>query len=511
MRHHRYGISLLTFLLVLFSVYNGLGQDQVSQIEIVNADVFQGDETIGKGVSLLKGNVAFKHRGAIMYCDSAYLYQQSNSLDAFGKVRIVQGDTLRLNGDTLRYNGNSGIAVITGKVTLVDRKMNLTSTKLTYDMSADKAYYLEGGTLKDNENILTSIKGYYYAKQSKVFFADSVLLVNPRYDIVADSLAYLTKKSTAMFSGPTRIISKGSDSTWIYCENGYYDTKLSKSRFYKPNKVVSRSRSLSGDTLDFDNNTRIGTALGRVAIADTAQSVIISGDKGFSDDRARTALVTGNAELMRVFSIDTLFMHADTLFAKEDTVTGISSWIAFRGVRFFKSDLQGKCDSLSYTTPDSIMKMHVDPVLWSDSNQVTSDYIQMRITGNGPQSMQLESSAFICSQQDSSRFNQISGRRMEGYFNNGDLVAVEVFGNGQSIYYTADSKGNLTGVNNAECSDMVIKLNGKKVSDITLINDPDATLYPMGELAPSELLLKGFEWLDGIRPKNRNDIFRRGY
>jgi hypothetical protein len=154
------------------------------------------------------------------------------------------------------------------------------------------------------------------------------------------------------------------------------------------------------------------------------------------------------------------------------------------------------------------MKMHVDPVLWSDSNQVSSDYIQMRITGNGPQSMQMESSAFICSQQDSSRFNQISGRRMEGYFKDGDLVAVEVFGNGQSIYYTEDSKGNLTGVNNAECSDMLIKLEGKKVSDITLINDPDATLYPMNELSPSELLLKGFEWQDLIRPKNRNDIFR---
>ena len=508
MRNKNHGLQSLTLLLLLFSAHIGFGQGASSQIEIVNADVFQGDETIGKGVSLLKGNVAFKHRGALMYCDSAYLYQQSNSLDAFGQVRINQGDTLRLNGDTLRYNGNSGIAVITGKVTLIDRKMNLSSPKLTYDMPADKAYYLEGGILKDNENTLTSRRGYYYSKQSKVFFSDSVLLVNPKYNVEADSLSYLTKKSTAIFTGPTRIVSKGSDSTWIYCENGYYDTKLSKSRFYKPNRVVSRSRSLSGDTLDFDNATRVGTAKGRVTIADTAQSVIISGDKGFSDDRSRTALVTGNAELMRVFNQDTLFLHADTLYAREDTLSGIAAWVAFRGVRFFKSDLQGKCDSLSYTTPDSIMKMHVDPVLWNDSNQVTADFIQMRINNDGPQSIQLESAAFICAQQDSSRFNQISGKRMDGFFTDGRLVSVDVFGNGQSIYYTADSNGNLTGVNSAECSDMLIKLDGNKVSNITLINDPDATLYPMNELSPSDLLLKGFKWLEAERPKDRMDIFR---
>ncbi|MFM7176084.1 MAG: OstA-like protein, partial [Bacteroidota bacterium] len=353
---------------------SSFAQGGTSQIEIVNADVFQGDESIGKGVSLLKGNVAFKHRGALMYCDSAYLYQESNSLDAFGKVRIIQGDTLRLNGDTLRYDGNSGLAVITGKVTLVDRKMNLSSSKLTYDMPADKAFYLDKGVLKDNENTLTSIRGFYLAKESKVFFSDSVLLVNPKYKVIADSLSYLTKTSTAVFTGPTRIVSTGSDSTWIYCENGYYDTKQSKSKFFKPNRVVSRTRSLSGDTLDFDNNTRVGKAFGRVMIADTSRSVVISGDKGFSDDKSRTAFVTGNAELMRTFTKDTLFLHADTLYAKEDTLAGVSSWTAYRGVRFFTSDLKGVCDSLSYTTPDSIMRMHVAPVLWNDSNQVTAEH-----------------------------------------------------------------------------------------------------------------------------------------
>ena len=189
------------------------------------------------------------------------------------------------------------------------------------------------------------------------------------------------------------------------------------------------------------------------------------------------------------------------------SLSGISSWTAYRGVRFFKSDLQGVCDSLSYTTPDSIMRMHVAPVLWSDSNQVTAEHIQMRITNNGPESLLLESASFICSQQDSIRFNQISGKRMDGFFVDGELVSVKVSGNGQSVYYTEDSKGALTGVNNAECSDMLIQLDGRKVSGITLINEPDATLYPIKELPPSELLLKGFKWLQSQRPLSRQDIF----
>jgi lipopolysaccharide export system protein LptA len=501
-------IPVFLLQLILFLGGNALAQSQTT-IEIVNSDVFLGDESLGKGVSLLKGNVAFRHRGALMYCDSAYLYQESNSLNAFGKVRILQGDTIKLTGSKLNYNGNSGLAVITGQVVLTDRKTTLTSEELTYDMSKDLAFYLNRGALADGENDLTSKRGYYYSKQSRVFFSDSVLLVNPKYRVVADSLSYLTKSATVLFSGPTRISSTGADSTWIQCENGFYDTKQSKSRFYRPNKVVSGSKLLSGDTLDFDNNTRKGRASGRVLFSDTTQSISISGDRGFSDEKKREAFVTGNAELIRYFDKDTLFLHADTLYAREDTVAVTSSWIAIRNVRFYKSDLQGSCDSLSYSTPDSMLVMNYNPVLWSDSNQITAGLIQMRLLDAGPQYMKLETDPFICSLVDSIHFNQISGRTMDGFFTDGSLTSVMVYGNGQSVYFTEDKKGAITGVNVAECSDMRILLVEQKVSEIILINEPDATLYPLSE-APQELLmLKGLDWKDSLRPKDRADIFKR--
>lgn len=503
---------LLCFLFLLTLLVLGrnacLAQGQTT-IEILNSDLFLGDESLGKGVSLLKGNVAFKHRGALMYCDSAYLYQESNSLDAFGKVRIVQGDTIKLTGSKLNYNGNSGVAVISGQVVLADRKTTLSSEELTYDLSKDLAFFLNRGILRDNENTLDSKRGYYYSKQSRVFFADSVRLVNPKYLVLADSLSYLTKSATVLFTGPTRISSTGSDSTWIQCENGYYDTKQSKSRFYKPNKVVSQSKVLSGDTLDFDNNSRKGTASGRVLFSDTVQAVSISGDKGFSDEKNRSAFVTGRAELIRFFEKDSLFLHADTLFAREDTLMETSIWVANRNVRFFKSDLQGACDSLSYTTPDSLLVMSYDPVLWSDSNQISAGRIQMKLLNAGPSDLTMESAPFICSQVDSIHFNQISGREMNGVFAEGRLVSVVVNGNGQSLYYTEDSKGSISGVNVAACSDMRISLLDNKVSEIILISQPDATLYPLKELPLELMKLKGFSWLEHLRPQDRFDIFEK--
>ena len=98
---------------------------------------------------------------------------------------------------------------------------------------------------------------------------------------------------------------------------------------------------------------------------------------------------------------------------------------------------------------------------------------------------------------------------MKGFFAEGKLVSVMVYGNGQSLYYTEDKNGSISGVNVAECSDMRISLVEQRVSEITLVNEPDATLYPMKEVPREMLELKGFRWLENIRPSDRFDIFRK--
>jgi lipopolysaccharide export system protein LptA len=496
--------------LSIFFHTNTVFAQKTTQVEIVNADTFEGDESLGKNVSRLNGDVRFRHQGAMMYCDSAYLYQETNSLDAFGKIRIEQGDSINLTGDFLKYEGNSRLATITGNVVMTDRDMTLRSTILKYQMANETAEYFNGGELRDKTNLLTSRKGKYLSKDKMVLFSDSVVLINPQYSIRADSLRYQTNSRVALFSGPTRIYSSGSDSSMIYCESGWYNTVTEKSFFSGNPAIYSKETTLTADSLWYDNNTATGLARKKVTVSDTVQRVIIMGELGVTDNKNRIGWVTDRAQLIRIFENDSLYLHADTLRATEDTITGNKSWVAYHGVRVFKSDMQGKCDSLVYTSSDSLITFHQDPVLWNGENQLTADLIQMLVAGSQVSEMRMFNNAFIVSREDTLRFNQIKGRDMTGNFLEGKLNTINVEGNGQSVYYTRNSKNQFTGVNRADCSDMLITINDEnKVSSITLINEPDAVLYPIDELSPSELRLKGFYWSESDRPKDRNDIFRK--
>jgi len=482
---------------------------KTTQVEIVNADTFEGDESLGKNVSRLLGNVSFRHQGALMYCDSAYLYQETNSLDAFGSIRIIQGDSITLTGDLLRYNGNTRQSRLTGKVVMIDKQMVLRSGVLDYDLGKETAEYTGGGELTDDKNVLTSKNGTYYSKDKMVFFSDSVTLVNPEYYIKSDTLRYKTDTETAIFEGPTRIFSTGSDSTIIYCEEGWYNTKTKRSLFRKNATITSKENRIAGDSLLYDNNTAIGMAYHNVSISDTIQQVIIAGEYGYFDDGNKLALVTGNAILTKIFETDSLFLHADTLYASQDSITQNKRWSAYYGVRIFKTDLQGKCDSLVYTSNDSVLSFYGEPVLWSLENQLTADFMNMQLADSKISELRLFNSSFITSMEDTVRFNQIKGRDMTGYFTDNKLNSIKVEGNGQSIYYTRNSKKQFTGVNRADCSDMFIVINESQINSITLINEPDATLYPIDELSSRELRLKGFVWLEEIRPVNKDDIFRK--
>jgi len=497
---------LMFTLLHFFFIEKGFAQ-KPTQVEIENADTFEGDESLGKNVSRLLGNVRFRHQGALMYCDSAYLYQETNSLDAFGRIRIVQGDSINLTGNFLKYDGNIRQAKVIGNVVMTDKEMVLKTDMLNYNMNNETAEYFDGGQITDKQNVLTSKSGFYFSKDKTVFFRDSVRLINPKYLIVADTLKYNTVSKIAVFEGPSNIYSTGADSSIIYCEQGWYNTITENSVFTGNPVITSKENRLSGDSLVYDNKHATGRAFRNVAISDSVQKVIISGDVGYNNDMSKVAWVTGKAMLTKAFETDSLFLHADTLYALQDTTTMERTWIAFHGVRIFKSDLQGRCDSLSYSGADSVLSFFIEPILWSEQNQLTAQFMDMKMANSVMSELHLVDAAFISSKEDSLRFNQIKGRNMTGYFTDNKLRSIKVEGNGQSIYYTRNGKKQLTGVNRADCSDMNIFINESKVSSITMIDKPDATLYPIKELDPGELKLKGFLWQEHLRPMNKEDIF----
>lgn len=479
-----------------------------SKIELVKADVLEGNEEIlGKNVRRLAGNVVFKQDEVFMYCDSSYFYSDDNSLDAWGHILITQGDTIQLTGEQLKYNGNTKKAVVERNIVMRDRKATLTTHILEYDMSTETAEYFEEGKIVDSENVLTSRNGIYSSKSKTFFFREDVVLTNPEYIMYSDSLQYYSPYSTAYFFGPTIIVSTGEDSNFIYCERGWYNTKTEKSYFSRNAYILSKTQKLAGDSLLYDRISGVGEAYQNVSVIDTVEKIMISGEKGIFKEKEKKSFITGRTMLTQIFDNDSLFMHADTLFAAYDSSGAIKNYYAFYHVRFFKSDLRGVCDSLTYSSADSTLRLLGNPVLWNNENQLTADTMFLVTGSSAIYSLVMINSSFIISKEDSLRFNQVKGKDMTGHFMENKLYKIDVNGNGQTIYYGKNNKEELVGVNRADCSDMLIFVSENKVEKISLLNKPEATFYPINELQPEELKLRGFLWQQHRQPLSKEDIF----
>jgi lipopolysaccharide export system protein LptA len=489
----------------------------------VKANSLEFDEKLGEGAKRLVGDVIFTHQGATMFCDSAYLYK-NNTLDGFGHIHIRQGDSLHLYGKKLHYDGNTKKAEVYQEIRLTDKDLVLTTDFLFYDLNSSIATYNSGGVITSKENLLTSESGYYYSKTRQFAFKNNVVLTNPQYVINSDTLLYNTYSKVAYFLGPTTIKSQAN---LIYAENGWYDTKNDISRFSKKAYIVTKEQKLYGDSLYYDRKIGYGKAMNNVHIIDSLQNIKISGNIAEHYEGSDNSLVHGKALLIQVYNNDTLFLHADTLRATYTDKNGkiklplinnpygknpnnkdslYRILFAYHRVKFYKSDIQGKCDSLAFSYIDSTMRLFGMPVLWSDKNQLTAEKVSIK-TGKGEiRSLNLDNTAFIISQEDSLRFNQIKGKNMEGSFKESKLYKIKVEGNGQTVYYAKD-KEKIIGVNRADCTDLLIFLKENKVDKITFINQPEATLYPINELSPKELLLKDFIWKGSERPMSKKDVF----
>jgi lipopolysaccharide export system protein LptA len=388
-------------------------------------------------------------------------------------------------------------------------------------MNHDIASYSDSAHIVDSENTLTSKTGYMFSKTHDLSFKKDVVLVNPNYTMTSDTLKYNIVNKTAHFFGPTNIYSKDN---LIYCESGWYNTENQTSSFNKNSFLQTKTQTLRGDTVYYDRNKGIGKGYGHVSIYDSINQVIISGNYDEHHELTDYSFVTGMAMMTQLFDRDSMFLHGDTLLAVSDQKINGSdesqnrkkNLFAYHHVKLFKNDLQGSCDSLVYNYSDSTIKLYKNPVLWSGLNQLTADSVTLQTGNNELLYLYLVNSAFITSRADSNehgnidslRYNQVRGKIMTGFFHENKLYKIKVEGNGQTIYYAKNKKEIDFGVNRADCSNLVILVNENKVEKITLLNEPDGTLYPIKELSPGDLRLKGFTWKGSQRPMSRDDIFK---
>ncbi len=516
------------FCVFMFLISIVATAQKTSQIKILNANSLEFDETTGVKAKKLIGDVVLQHENALMYCDSAYMFSGSNTLEAYSNVRITQGDSLQLFSDSLKYDGNSRIALLRGNIRLLNNDVELTTKYLDFDRNKNIAYYFNGGTMVSHErkDTLTSKKGYYFTQEQSFFFKGNVVLKDPKYTVVADTLRFNSKSEVVYFLGPTTITSADN---FIYTENGWYDTKKNVSQFYKNSYLYSDKKMVKGDTLYYERENGFGIITCNASITDTAENIVIKGDVVHLYEKKDSVMVTNQALLMQLFKDDTLYLHADTfklssqfikkrlvvkdslLDTKNDSlyIDTLRTLFAYNHVKFYKKDMQGKADSVVYNFADSTVKFYNSPVIWSKENQLTATFIYLLMKKGDIHSIYLRDRAFIISKADSllENYNQIKGKNMVGYFKDKKLKRINVKENTETIYYSKDDDGKYIGVNKAQGNNMLIFLDSNRISSITFIKDPEGILYPLNEPSPKDLILKGFNWRIDEKPKDFFDIF----
>jgi lipopolysaccharide export system protein LptA len=501
----RNNLKNIIFLLLLFAAGVAFGQKK-TKIYVERARIQSYDEKLGKDIERLIGDVLLRHDSSLFYCDSVLLNTATRDFKAYGHIHIFVNDTVELFSDSLYYSGDSKIAELFSNVKLLDNETVLTTEHLIYDRNTDIAYYDDFGKIVNKDNVLTSKKGYYHEKTKTFYFKKDVVLINPDQETHSDTLIYNTINETAYFKGPTIVIG---DQGTLYCEDGWYDTKNNVSKLIRNPEISQNEQFLSADSIFFDGNTSSGKAFGRVQIKDTVMKVIIRGVFGEMWQDRGMAYVTDSATAIAYDDNDSLFFSADTLWMFFDENRNAKKILAYYNARFYRTDLQGKCDSMAYSLEDSVIRLYYEPVLWSDNNQLTADSMTIAIVNNQPDSLVMYDDAMIVMHDTLDMFNQIKGRNMVGYFSGKNLKRIHVNGNAQTVFYLKDDNGLLIGINRAEASTMEIRLRNGEISTVVYNEDPKETTFPPDKFPPEGKRLKGFSWQEDIRPKDKYDIYQR--
>ena len=482
-------------------------QKNAKIIYLENADLVSFDQLAKPDVQTLIGKVKFRHDDATLTCDSAYFYQNTNSLDAFSNVTIVQGDTLYVYGDKLYYNGNTKFARLRGRARLLNSNTVLTTDSLNYDRTTQLAYYFTGGKIVDQENTLTSVWGQYSTATEDALFRDEVKLVNEKFVMDSDTLMYNSKSHIANLVGETHILYE--DETDIYTNKGWYNTDSERSMLLNRSFIVNKEgKSITGDTIFYDKTIKYGEVFGNAILNDTVQKTTLYGNYVYYNEETELGIATDSALLVDWSDEKNLFIHADTLQTVKDSIyTEAKAW---RNVRFYREDIQGISDSLIFSSRDSIIHLYNEPVLWQENQQFSSDVIHVLTKNQEVSEVQMQQSAMSIELVDSLFFNQLSGKDMIAYLDSGELRRVEVNGNAETIYFVRDDADTtLVGANRTESSFVKMHFLNKKIDRIILTPASSGTFYPIEMVSDEVIYLTDFFWLEAQRPLNKDEVFSR--
>jgi len=481
---------------------------QQKKITIKKSDLSYSDEEKYPGATILIGNVLMEHEGALLSCKKAFFYKERNFFKAIGNVLINQGDTVTQRSKYVDYNGGTKRAKSWGNVVAQDPTMTLTTDTLYFDRKIQRLHYKDYATIRDTTNTLNSKNGYYYIEEKKFTATTNVKINNPRNTIESKHLDYYTNTGFAYLFGASTITNTQNGDK-IYTEKGIYDTKQDISNFTKQSTLYTDNREIKGDSLYYSKHVGFASATQNFQVIDTAQNFVAKGNYAELFQFKDSMLIVKKAVGISIFEKDSLYIHGDTILVTGNPNNRIVR--TFRDVKIFKSNMQGKSDSIHTKQAKGITKMHGNPVLWAQRSQITGDTIifTSHKETNKLDSLFVLGNSLIVQQDslDANNYNQIKGKNMYGKFVDNELKVLLVKGSGQAVFYNRNEAGVLETITKQLCSNIEFTFENKEIATIKCFKKSDGNTYPPSKYPEDDRKLKGFIWREEERPKKKEDIF----
>ena len=491
-------LSRIVFFLLCFWVVSFASHAQEkSVLEINNAGELAGSG--GKGYDRLLGSVEMKHQQTLIYCDSAHFFRAENKARLFGNVRIVDTvDPVQTTSGYAEYDGNTKLAKLRNHVIFTNQKTTLNTEYLDYDREGNIAYYFNDGKVVDSVNVLTSERGTYEVNIEKITFKTDVVLVNPDYTMKTNDLVYFTIPKTAETKGLTNLISK--DGNTLDAKNGsFYDTQAKKFRFFD-GIVESETSRIKAKELFYSELDGYYEGKENVSVLNKERQVEVFGDVGEYWEERKHSVVHGKALVRKYFEKDTLYMTSDTLISQDGEADSMKYLLAFHSINLVKKDLAGVADSLIYNYADSSIQMFKDPVMWNQKSQITADSMVFYLANEELDRVFMKDKVFVITQDTIKNFNQMKGRTMIGYFDDGQMDKIDIDGNGESLYFALQSDTIAQGINKTLSANIKLRFKDGAIQRVTYGIKPDGKFTPFQLITEENSRLEGFIWRFEERP-----------
>lgn len=479
-----------------------------SYIHMLHTDITRFDEEINPDVWILVGDVRFRRDSMYMFCDSAHYFQKRNAFQAFGNVRMEQGDTLFLYGDYLDYNGDTNLARVRKNVRLIDKNIVLETDSLDFDRNLNLGYFFDYGVLSDGESVLSSYYGEYGVDTKEAVFTDDVSLENPKFRMLSDTLHYNTGNKFATIVGPTNIYSGKSE---VYSENGMYNTAHRQAFLLDRSVLYNDNRNVVADSIFYDTANGYSEVFGNIVYTDTVNRNMLTGEYAYINEIVDSLYVTDRAVVVDFSKSDSLFMHADTIWTVSynlDTDSLFRQVKAFHKVSAWSRSMQAVCDSLVFDSRDTCLTMYKDPVLWNEGVQLLGEVVKVYMDSTSIDWVNVINQTLYAEQVDSANFNQIKGREMRFFFSEGELSEMQVIGSVQLVFYPLDSDSTYVGMNTTTAGKAIAYMKDGQVDKVVVPKEAKGVFYPMSQRPESARFLDNYVWLDYMRPNSKDDIFR---